>query len=74
MWNFFRSLSAELGRGRNKVTCVILNPGVVLTDLSRPYHKSVPKDHLLTSGKKYFEKNQQHEIYLFYMIIFFFIF
>ena len=35
---------------------MILNPGVVLTDLSRPYHKSVPKDHLLTSGKKYFEK------------------
>lgn len=46
-----KSLSAELGRGRNKVTCVILNPGVVLTDLSRPYHKSVPKDHLLTSDQ-----------------------
>lgn len=43
-----KSLSVELGRGKNKVTCLILNPGVVLTDLSRPYHKSVPKDHLLT--------------------------
>ena len=48
---FFRSLSVELGRGRNKVTCLILNPGVVLTDLSRPYHKSVPKDHLLTADQ-----------------------
>jgi len=46
-----KSLSAELGRGRNKVTCLILNSGVVLTDLSRPYHKSVPKDHLLTSDQ-----------------------
>merc|ERR1712088_200214 len=46
-----KSLSAELGRGRNKVTCLILNPGVVLTDLSRPYHKSVPNDHLLTSDQ-----------------------
>lgn len=46
-----RSLSIELGRGKNKVTCLLLNPGVVETDLSRPYHKSVPKDHLLTADK-----------------------
>ena len=44
-----RSLMHELGRGKNKVTCLLLNPGVVETDLSRPYHKSVPKDHLLSS-------------------------
>ena len=44
-----KSLSLELGRGKNKVTCLLLNPGVVETDLSRPYHKSVPKDHLLTA-------------------------
>ena len=43
-----KSLSVELGRGKNKVTCLLLNPGVVETDLSRPYHKSVPKDHLLS--------------------------
>lgn len=46
-----RSLSIELGRGKNKVTCLLLNPGVVETDLSRPYHKSVPKDHLLSADK-----------------------
>ena len=46
-----RSLMHELGRGKNKVTCLLLNPGVVETDLSRPYHKSVPKDHLLSSEK-----------------------
>ena len=43
-----RSLMHELGRGKNKVTCLLLNPGVVETDLSRPYHKSVPKDHLFS--------------------------
>jgi len=48
---FLRSLSVELGRGKNKVVCLLLNPGVVETDLSRPYHKSVPKDHLLSAEK-----------------------
>ncbi len=46
-----KSLSIELGRGKNKVSCLLLNPGVVETDLSRPYHKSVPKDHLLSPDK-----------------------
>lgn len=38
-----KTLSIELGRGRNRVLCVSLHPGTVDTDLSRPYHKNVPK-------------------------------
>ena len=45
----YRNLSIELGRGKNKVICLSLHPGTVETDLSRPYHKNVPKDKLFTS-------------------------
>ncbi|ESO85045.1 hypothetical protein LOTGIDRAFT_131045 [Lottia gigantea] len=38
-----KNLSIELGRGKNKVICVSLHPGTVDTDLSKPYHKNVPK-------------------------------
>lgn len=38
-----KNLSIELGRGKNKVVCISLHPGTVDTDLSRPYHKNVPK-------------------------------
>merc|ERR1719419_940829 len=38
----------ELGRGKNKVIALTFHPGVLDTDLSRPYHKSVPKDEILT--------------------------
>lgn len=38
-----KNLSIELGRGKNRVICVALHPGTVDTDLSRPYHKNVPK-------------------------------
>ena len=38
-----KNLSIELGRGKKKVTCIALHPGTVDTDLSRAYHKSVPK-------------------------------
>ncbi|XP_024153852.1 C-factor [Oryzias melastigma] len=44
-----RNLSIELGRSRPKVVCVSLHPGTVNTDLSRPYHKNVPKDKLFSS-------------------------
>ncbi|XP_070540472.1 C-signal-like [Ptychodera flava] len=44
-----KNLSIELGRGRNKVICVSLHPGTVDTDLSRPYHKGVPKDKLFST-------------------------
>ncbi|XP_061601065.1 C-signal [Cololabis saira] len=43
-----RNLSIELGRGRPRVVCVSVHPGTVNTDLSRPYHKNVPKDKLFS--------------------------
>ncbi|XP_078589066.1 C-signal-like [Branchiostoma floridae x Branchiostoma japonicum] len=46
-----KNLSIELGRGKNKVICVSLHPGTVDTDLSRPYHKNVPNDKLLSTER-----------------------
>ncbi|KAM9133817.1 C-signal-like isoform 2-T2 [Pangshura tecta] len=43
-----KNLSIELGRGKTKVVCVSLHPGTVNTDLSKPYHRNVPKDKLFT--------------------------
>uniref|UniRef100_A0A1A7W7E7 C-factor n=2 Tax=Iconisemion striatum TaxID=60296 RepID=A0A1A7W7E7_9TELE len=43
-----RNLSIELGRSRPKVVCVSIHPGTVNTDLSRPYHKNVPKEKLFS--------------------------
>ncbi|XP_054654356.1 C-factor [Dunckerocampus dactyliophorus] len=44
-----RNLSIELGRSRPKVVCVSLHPGTVDTDLSRPYHRNVPKERLFST-------------------------
>ncbi|KAM4636714.1 C-signal-like [Discoglossus pictus] len=46
-----KNLSIELGRGKHKVICVSLHPGTVDTDLSRPYHKNVPKDKLFSTER-----------------------
>lgn len=43
-----KNLSIELRRGKAKVVCVSLHPGTVDTDLSKPYHKNVPKDKLFS--------------------------
>ncbi|XP_077310322.1 C-signal-like [Lithobates pipiens] len=43
-----KNLSIELKRGSKKVICVSLHPGTVDTDLSRPYHKNVPKEKLFS--------------------------
>uniref|UniRef100_A0A8D0FZ07 C-factor n=1 Tax=Sphenodon punctatus TaxID=8508 RepID=A0A8D0FZ07_SPHPU len=43
-----KNLSIELGRGKTKVVCICLHPGTVNTDLSKPYHKNVPKNKLFT--------------------------
>jgi len=40
----------ELGRGKNKVIALTFHPGVVDTDLSRPYHRSVPQDQILSAS------------------------
>ncbi|XP_041865460.1 C-factor [Melanotaenia boesemani] len=44
-----RNLSIELCRSRPKVVCVSLHPGTVNTNLSRPYHRNVPKDKLFSA-------------------------
>ncbi|XP_066549702.1 C-signal [Amia ocellicauda] len=44
-----KNLSIELGRGRPKIVCVSLHPGTVNTELSKPYHKNVPKDKLFSA-------------------------
>lgn len=36
-----KTLSLELGRGKNRVVCICLHPGTTDTDLSRPYQKGV---------------------------------
>ncbi|XP_022098272.1 uncharacterized protein LOC110983367 [Acanthaster planci] len=43
-----KNLSIELGRGRTPVICVSVHPGTVDTALSRPYHKSVPRDKIFS--------------------------
>uniref|UniRef100_A0A6J0UL74 C-signal-like n=1 Tax=Pogona vitticeps TaxID=103695 RepID=A0A6J0UL74_9SAUR len=43
-----KNLSIELRRGKAKVVCVSLHPGTVDTDLSKPYHKNVPKGKLFS--------------------------
>ena len=45
-----RNLSVELSRGKGKVICLAMHPGTVSTDISRPYHKNVPKDKLFSVG------------------------
>jgi len=44
-----KNLAIELGRGKRKVVCLVLHPGTVDTDLSRPYHRNVPSNQLFTA-------------------------
>ncbi|XP_067092872.1 C-signal [Osmerus mordax] len=44
-----RNLSIELGRSRPRVVCVSMHPGTVDTDLSKPYHRNVPKERLFST-------------------------
>jgi len=44
-----KNLAIEHGRGKSRVLCVCLHPGTTDTDLSRPYHKGVPKDKLFST-------------------------
>lgn len=44
-----KNLSLEHGRGKSRVLCLCLHPGTTDTDLSRPYHKGVPKDKLFST-------------------------
>lgn len=41
----------ELASDFSQVVCVSLHPGTVNTDLSRPYHKNVPKENLFSTER-----------------------
>ncbi|XP_066935491.1 1-hydroxy-2-glutathionyl-2-methyl-3-butene dehydrogenase-like [Clytia hemisphaerica] len=43
-----KTLAIELARGKNRVATINLHPGTVNTDLTRPYHRGIPKDKLFT--------------------------
>ncbi|KAF8655541.1 hypothetical protein HU200_061087 [Digitaria exilis] len=42
-----KTVSVELGR-KDNIACILLHPGTVDTDLSRPFQRNVPKDKLFT--------------------------
>jgi len=44
-----KTLSVELGRGKQRVVCLCLHPGTTDTDLSRPYHRGVPAEKLFST-------------------------
>jgi NAD(P)-dependent dehydrogenase (short-subunit alcohol dehydrogenase family) len=42
-----KTISVEFGR-KDNITCILLHPGTVDTDLSRPFQRNVPKGKLFT--------------------------
>ena len=42
----FRCLSIELARGKKRVVTINLHPGTVNTNLTKPYHRGIPKEKL----------------------------
>ncbi|CAN8231255.1 unnamed protein product [Cochlearia groenlandica] len=43
-----KNVSVELGRKKDPVVCILLHPGTVDTDLSRPFQRNVPEGKLFT--------------------------
>ncbi|KAI3774334.1 hypothetical protein L1987_48886 [Smallanthus sonchifolius] len=43
-----KCVAVELARKKDPIICILLHPGTVDTDLSRPFQKNVPKDKLFT--------------------------
>ncbi|KAJ9538429.1 hypothetical protein OSB04_031162 [Centaurea solstitialis] len=43
-----KCISVEFARKKDPVICILLHPGTVDTDLSKPFQKNVPKDKLFT--------------------------
>ncbi|KVH93585.1 Glucose/ribitol dehydrogenase, partial [Cynara cardunculus var. scolymus] len=43
-----KCVSVEFARKKDPVICILLHPGTVDTDLSKPFQKNVPKDKLFT--------------------------
>ncbi|CAF2148803.1 unnamed protein product [Brassica napus] len=44
-----KNVSVELGRRKDPVVCILLHPGTVDTDLSRPFQRNVPEGKLFTT-------------------------
>ncbi|PON87211.1 Short-chain dehydrogenase/reductase [Trema orientale] len=43
-----KNISVEFARKKDPIVCILLHPGTVDTDLSRPFQRNVPKDKLFT--------------------------
>ncbi|KAE8704486.1 NAD(P)-binding Rossmann-fold superfamily protein isoform 2 [Hibiscus syriacus] len=43
-----RTISVEFGRKKEPVACILLHPGTVDTDLSKPFQRNVPAEKLFT--------------------------
>ncbi|ESQ55313.1 hypothetical protein EUTSA_v10025851mg [Eutrema salsugineum] len=43
-----KNVSVEMGRRKDPVVCILLHPGTVDTDLSRPFQRNVPEGKLFT--------------------------
>lgn len=43
-----KNIAVEFGRKKDPITCLLLHPGTVDTDLSKPFQKNVAKDKLFT--------------------------
>jgi NAD(P)-dependent dehydrogenase (short-subunit alcohol dehydrogenase family) len=44
-----KTVSLEFARKKDPVVCILLHPGTVDTDLSKPFQRNVPKGKLFTS-------------------------
>jgi NAD(P)-dependent dehydrogenase (short-subunit alcohol dehydrogenase family) len=44
-----KTVSVEFARRKDPVVCILLHPGTVDTDLSKPFQRNVPKGKLFTS-------------------------
>lgn len=44
-----KNISVEFARRKDPIICIILHPGTVDTDLSKPFQGNVPKEKLFTT-------------------------
>lgn len=44
-----KNISVELARRKDPIACILLHPGTVDTDLSKPFQKNVPEGKLFTT-------------------------
>jgi hypothetical protein len=43
-----KTASVEFGRKKDPIVCILLHPGTVNTDLSKPFQRNVPEGKLFT--------------------------